>query len=228
MKKVFTILAASLILGICIIIAAKQLSPNRSSVAVRGLCEREVPADLAIYPVVFKETGDNLVQLYNTVDQKNKTIVAFLKKNGFEEKEITVAVPKISDNYAQGYNNGARSRYIITSVITVYTSKVQQVLNMQSQQGELVEQGIAVGAGDEWQYPVTFAFEGLNNIKPEMIEEANKNAREAAEQFAKDCDSRVGKIQNATQGLFTIGDRDANTPHIKKVRVVTNVTYSLK
>ena len=228
MKKVFIILAASLILGICIIIAAKQLSPNRSSVAVRGLCEREVPADLAIYPVVFKETGDNLVQLYNTVDQKNKTIVAFLKKNGFEEKEITVTVPKISDNYAQGYNNDARSRYIITSVITVYTSKVQQVLNMQSQQGELVEQGIAVGAGDEWRYPVTFAFEGLNNIKPEMIEEANKNARAAAEQFAKDSDSRVGKIQNATQGLFTIEDRDANTPHIKKVRVITNVTYTLK
>lgn len=215
-------------MGVCIIIAAKQVSPRHSNVAVRGLCEREVEADLAIYPVVFKETGDNLVALYNTVSQKNQTIINFLKQNGFTDEEITVAVPKISDNYAQGYNNNAHSRYIITSVITVYTSKVHQVLDMQSKQGQLVEQGIAVGAGSEWEYPVSFAFEGLNNIKPEMIEEANKNARAAAEQFAKDCDSKVGKIETATQGLFSIEDRDANTPHIKKVRVVTNVTYTLK
>ena len=122
MKKVFTILAASLILGICIIIAAKQLSPNRSSVAVRGLCEREVPADLAIYPVVFKETGDNLVQLYNTVDQKNKTIVAFLKKNGFEEKEITLygdpksyaAIQKYLEENGFKYRVFPVARYVLT------------------------------------------------------------------------------------------------------------------
>ena len=72
-----------------------------------------------------------------------------------------------------------------------------------------------------------FSYNGLNDIKPEMIEEATANAREAAQKFAKDSDSRLGKIKTATQGQFTITDRDSNTPYIKNVRVVTNVVYYL-
>ena len=73
-----------------------------------------------------------------------------------------------------------------------------------------------------------FKYEGLNAIKPQMIEEATKNAREAAEKFAKDSDSRLGKIKTANQGTFTIENRDSNTPYIKKIRAVTSVTYYLK
>ena len=76
--------------------------------------------------------------------------------------------------------------------------------------------------------PMRFKFEGLNEIKPGMIEEATKNAREVGEKFAKDSGSRLGKIKTANQGTFSITDRDSNTPEIKKVRVVTSVTYYLK
>ncbi|MBQ2366905.1 MAG: SIMPL domain-containing protein, partial [Bacteroidaceae bacterium] len=109
----------------------------------------------------------------------------------------------------------------------VTSKKVDAVRAMMQQQGELLKQGIAI-VGDEYQYRVAYEFTGLNEIKPAMIEEATKNARSAAEKFAKDSDSSLGKIRNANQGTFTITDSDANTPYIKHVRVVTTVTYYLE
>ena len=88
-----------------------------------------------------------------------------------------------------------------------------------------MEQGIAINV-NEWN--VTYNFTGLNDIKPQMIEEANKAARAAGEQFAKDSDSRLGKIKEASQCLFSIENRDQNTPYIKKVRAVTYVNYYLR
>ena len=101
------------------------------------------------------------------------------------------------------------------------------VLALMSRQAELLKKGVITG-GNNWENPVEFKYEGLNAIKPQMIEEATKNAREAAEKFAKDSDSRLGKIKTANQGTFTIENRDSNTPYIKKIRVVTSVTYYLK
>ena len=95
-------------------------------------------------------------------------------------------------------------------------------------QSELLKKGIVTGGGSQWENPVEFEYEGLNEIKPGMIEEATQNAREAAKKFAKDSGSRLGKIKTANQGTFTIENRDSNTPYIKKVRVVTSVTYYLK
>jgi len=108
----------------------------------------------------------------------------------------------------------------------VCTDKVDVVLKLMSEQSALLKKGIVTG-GNSWENPVEFKYEGLNDIKPQMIEEATMNAREAARQFAKDSDSRLGKIKTASQGTFTIENRDSNTPYIKKVRVVTSVTYYL-
>ena len=112
-------------------------------------------------------------------------------------------------------------------MITVCTSDVDAVLTLMSRQSELLKKGIVTGGANQWENPVEFKYEGLNGIKPEMIEEATMNAREAAEKFAKDSDSRLGKIKTASQGTFTIENRDSNTPYIKKVRVVTSVVYYL-
>jgi hypothetical protein len=96
-----------------------------------------------------------------------------------------------------------------------------------SSQADLLKKGVVV-AGNDWENPVEFKYEGLNEIKPQMIEEATQNARETAQKFAQDSDSSLGKIKTANQGTFTIEDRDSNTPYIKRVRVVTSVTYYLK
>ena len=137
-------------------------------------------------------------------------------------------MPQISDKLANEYGDNNRAfRYIAKNVITVCSSDVDAVLALMSEQSALLKKGIVTGGSSQWENPVEFRYEGLNDIKPEMIEEATKNARAAAEKFAKDSDSSLGKIKTANQGTFTIGDRDSNTPYIKKVRVVTSVTYYL-
>lgn len=220
---------AALILGICFMLGLKNFKNADRQVSVRGLCEKEVMADRAIYPIVFQEGGDDLVRVAENIDAKNQVVINFLKENGFTDDEITVAPPKVEDRSINNYSgNQHLLKYAMKSVITVYTKKVDKVLEMQSKQGQLLEKGIAVGAGNSWENPVTYSFEGLNDIKPDMIAEANKNAKEAAQQFANDSDSKLGKISQAQQGLFTIENRDQNTPQKKTVRVVTYVTYRLR
>ena len=111
-------------------------------------------------------------------------------------------------------------------MVTVCTDKVDEVIRLQSRQGELLQKGIAMT--NNWEYQTVYSFTKLNEIKPSMIETATKNARETAEKFAADSESKLGKIKRATQGQFSITDRDGNTPYMKNVRVVTSVDYYLK
>jgi hypothetical protein len=198
------------------------------TVNVKGLCEKEVKADKVIWPVVYKVMANDIQSIYDQTDGSNAVIMDYLKAGGIDASEITVSVPQISDKFANEYGNNDRAyRYIATNVITVCTDKVDDVLGLMSKQSDLLKKGIVTG-GNTWENPVEFKYEGLNEIKPAMIEEATMNAREAAEKFAKDSESRLGKIKTANQGTFTIENRDSNTPYIKKVRVVTSVTYYLK
>lgn len=195
-------------------------------VSVKGLCEREVKADKVISPFAYKEGGDNLQQLYRTIEDKNGVIIEFLKDAGISEEEITIAAPKVVDTRTEWSGSQNRYAYIVTSVVTVCTDKVDEIIALQSRQGELLQRGIATAAS--WEYQTVYSFTKLNEIKPAMIETATKNARETAEKFAADSDSKLGKIKRATQGQFSITDRDSNTPYMKNVRVVTSVDYYLK
>jgi hypothetical protein len=197
-------------------------------VTVKGLSEREVKADKVIWPLTYKEVGNDLLALNNTVTNKNKEIVEFLKRNGIKSDEITVSAPEIIDMEAERYvSNTIRHRYNMTSVITVVSSNVDLVKSIMDNQSELINKGIAIG-GEDYRYQKQFLFNGLNKIKPGMIEEATKNARASALKFAQDSQSKLGKIRSADQGQFSINDRDANTPYIKIVRVVTTVVYYLE
>lgn len=197
-------------------------------VTVKGLSEQEVKADRVIWPLMYKQVGDDLTVLYNNIEKTNGTIIAFLRSNGVDEKEITIAPSQLIDMAAELYNpNAPRYRYSVTTVLTVVTDKVDLVRSLMQRQGDLLKQGVAVTGGD-YQYRTQFLYTGLNTIKPGMIEEATANARTAAEKFAHDSKSKLGKIRSATQGQFSIEDRDENTPYIKSVRVVTTVEYYLK
>lgn len=197
-------------------------------VSVKGLAEMEVPANKIIWPLMYKDLGNDLVTLYNNINAKNSTIVAFLKSNGIKSEEISVSAPEIVDLEAERYLHTIPThRYNATSVITVTSGEVEKVRRLIAEQTELLKQGIVITGGD-YRYNISYEFTGLNEIKPQMIEDATKNARLAAEKFAKDSDSRLGKIRDASQGQFSISDRDSNTPYIKNVRVVTTVNYYLK
>ena len=197
-------------------------------VTVKGLAEMEVPANKVTWPLMYKEVGNDLSALYNKISDTNKAIVNFLKKKGISESEISINAPEIIDMQAERYNNTPTPyRYNVTTVITVTSEKVNLVRNLISEQSELLKQGIAITGGD-YRYNIQYDYTSLNDIKPQMIEEATKNAREAAQKFAKDSESELGKIKRANQGQFSIENRDANTPYIKRIRVVTTIDYSLE
>lgn len=197
-------------------------------VFVRGLAEREVSADFVIWPIVYKEVGNDLAELSATLQSKSQILEKFLLENGVKKENITYSTPAIVDADGELYSSGKHNyRYVATMVATVATNEVELVRNAMEKQGELLKNGIAF-SGSDYQYRTVYSFNGLNEIKPAMIDEATRNARTAAEKFAKDSDSKLGKIKTATQGVFSIEDRDENTPYIKKVRVVTNVQYFLE
>lgn len=196
------------------------------TVEVKGLSEREVPADIAIWPISFNMADNDLVHLYQTIEQQNAKVVDFLKARGFTDSEITISTPAVVDKLAREYDSSyaSRFRYTASSTITVYTSQVDLTRESMIKVVDLGREGIAI-AGDN--YSTQFIYSQLNQIKPEMIEEATRNARQAADKFANDSDSRLGKIKRANQGTFSIENRDSSTAHIKKVRVVSTVEYYL-
>ena len=197
-------------------------------VTVKGLAEREVPADIAIWPVGFNEAGNDLGKLYADVGNKSDIIVTFLKQQGFGNDEITLSPPSVIDRQAQNYgnSNNIAFRYTASAVVTVYSRQVERVREAMKQVSGLGKRGIAL-AGQNYENRTQFLFTGLNALKPTMIEDATKNAREVAVKFAKDSNSTLGKIKTARQGQFTISDRDSSTPYIKKIRVVSTLEYYL-
>jgi hypothetical protein len=197
-------------------------------VTVKGLAEREVPANLAMWPIVFSTTGNELVAMQATLDASAKKVLAFLEERGFAPAEYSLSSPRVTDREAQGgrMRGDGGDRYVAEQTMTLRSAKITPVKVAMQQSGELIREGVALVRS--YEYNTTFLYTALDTIKPAMIAEATKDARKAAEQFARDSGSRVGAIRNAQQGFFDIQDRDAFSPEIKKVRVVTTVQYFLE
>lgn len=216
------------LLGLEVKQGLNSITDNQRVVTVRGLSEREVKANKVTWPIVSKEVGDYLPSIYADVERTNSAILAFLKTNGIADSEISVNAPVVVDLQADRYSsNNVPFRYNVTNVVVVTSSQVDKVRELIERQTELMKQGIAIVAGD-YQYQTVYEFTGLNDIKPEMIADATRNAREAANKFAEDSQSKLGKIKTASQGQFSIDDRDQYTPYIKQVRVVSSIQYYLK
>lgn len=197
-------------------------------VSVKGLAEKEVSANKVTWPLAYQELGNDLQELYSRVNKDNAAIVKFLTSNGVKLTDITQDAPTVTDfNANQFAENRSGYRYNVKACVTVSSSEVEKVRKLILRTSELMAMGIAVTTGD-YEHNVTYEYTDLNKIKPQMIEEATKNAREAAEKFASDSDSKLGKISRASQGQFSIEDRDVNTPYIKKIRVVSSIDYFLK
>jgi len=226
---------SALILGISIVALGSLLKngidgfTNKDrKVTVKGLSEREVEADKVTWPIVSKEIGNDLPDLYSKIGQKEQVIKAFLTKNGVKESEISPGAPVVIDMNANQYSDQKSIyRYNITSIITVTSSNVKLIRSIIARQGELLKEGVAIVDGG-YENPIKYEYVSFKDMKPSMMQEAIENAEKTAQQFAENSHSRINKIVTADQGQFSIEDRDSNSPQIKKVRVVTTVTYSLK
>lgn len=216
------------VLGFLLAQAAIEYKLYERTVVVKGLSERELPADIVIWPIQFNVASNDLGELYATLDRQASEIKNFLQAEGIGADEITVDLPNITDKSAQQYDSGnnAAFRYTATQTVTVYSKHIDKARAVMPSLSQLGRQGI-VFSGNYYGSQTEYIFTRLNDIKPEMIEEATRQAREVAEKFAADSRSSLGKIKRASQGQFTISDRDNNNPHIKQIRVVSTVEYYL-
>ena len=215
-------------LGLILGHAALEVKAHERTVQVKGLAEREVPADVVIWPITYQLAGNDLAGLYESIADKNATILRFLDDNGIGAADVSTAAPSVIDRHAQAWGDTAEIeyRYIATATVTVYSKNVDGVRRAMANAIELGKNGIALG-GEQFGNQVQYLYTGLNDIKPGMIEESTVNARAVAEKFAADSASTLGRIRTASQGQFSITDRDSTTPHVKNVRVVSTVEYYL-
>lgn len=233
------LLAVGLIIGAWVLGA--QIKATRLSdryVEVKGLVERRVKSDLAIWPLSYKEAGDELSLLYTKTEADKKTILQFLDQQGIQSSEIELGVISVVDTQANEYGGGNRAphRYIAEQKIAVRTSRVDQVAAAAQKTMQLLQSGIVLTSSPG--QGLTYMFTGLNSIKPDMITEATHNARAAADRFASDSGSKVGSIRQANQGVFSImpadqageagnGNFGPDSSLMKTVRVVASVQYYL-
>lgn len=220
-------------LGLGILIAGGTIGvalfKSRKSVrfvTVKGLAEKEVDANLVIWPLSFTAAANSLHALEHKIDEQRKVVVQFLKSAGFEESEINHTPLSVEDHYATRYvkKEDVTFRYTGSVVIKLRSNKVKVAKKTMEKTADLIRKGVVL-AGSDWRTETQFLFTKLNDIKPQMIEEATLNARKVAEQFAKDSQSKIGKILHANQGVFQINSTPL--PEQKKVRIVTTIKYSL-
>lgn len=216
------------------------------SVTVKGLSEKEIVSDLAIWPITIKVTGNNLSEVNNKAELDRNTVISFLTEQGFKSEEIEIGNYIVTDLLAQTYrsNNSEEFRYIITATIILKTANVELTQKVTKLQNLLVQKGVALGTdgynNSEYNGP-SYEFTKFNEIKPEMLEEAIKNARKAAEKFAENSGNKIGYLRKANQGIFLISPSDGNEGGDeynnsqlarrsvrKKIRLVTTLDYSLK
>lgn len=195
------------------------------SVTVRGLAEKDVTADLATWSISYSATGTDLPTVRAEIDANTEELKAYFASLGFKPDALTPVGAGVNQYLNNGINN-----ITITQRMLLRTTDIARAQRAVAQQFDLVRRGVTLQEGSGMRY----SFTRLNDLKPPMVAAATRDARAAAEQFAKDSGSGVGGIKSATQGYFSIdprdgegGDGSSDTPY-KKVRVVTTVDFYLK
>jgi hypothetical protein len=253
-----TLFAPAAVVGVCLLLGLvvggwvlgseiKDIKLADRYVTVKGLVERTVKSDMAIWPVSFKETGNDLPQVFAKSQTDKDAVLKFFAVQGVAASEISVGQIQVIDKLANEYggSNNAGPRYIVQQTVTVQSGDVDKISKAGEKTAELVQAGIVVG-GNNGQGGIKYKFNGLNALKPDMITEATRNARASADRFAADSGSHVGSIRSANQGVFSISAVDSvstgddqggggggyggdpgDSSIMKKVRVVATVDYYL-
>lgn len=214
----------ALVLGIVLFsviffFAAGNFSKQGSYVEVKGLSERIIKADTAIWTLSFEVKSNNIDLLYSDIEKNINTIKKFLTDKGFEASEINVAPVNI---YQDTYRDAA-FRYNSTNQVSVYTKKVDLAKSASNDTLLLIKNGVVLNHNN-----IYFEFSDLNSIKPDMLAEAIKNARDTASQFAKNSGASLGSVTRGNQGVFDITEKDPGSPEYKKIRLVSTLRFLLK
>ncbi len=223
-KNKFVFISVALIifavlLSTAFFVASRDFSKQGSYVEVKGLSEKIVKADTAIWSMSFEVKSNNIDSLYADIEKNITTIKKFLTDKGFEATEINVAPVNI---YQDTYKDAA-FRYNSNNQVSVYSKKVDLAKSTSNETLLLVKNGVVLS-----QNFIEFEFSDLNSIKPEMLAEAIKNARDTAKQFADNSGSVVGSVTRGNQGVFDITNKDQGSPEYKKIRLVSTLRFLIK
>jgi hypothetical protein len=202
-------------------------------VSVKGISEKEVKANLALWPLRFTATSNSLPEAQARMVKDAATVRRFFESGGIPPGAVEIQGMEATDLLTQAYRQGTpTSRYIVAQTLMVRTDDVDRIATLAQRVGEILEAGVVISAEGAPQGPF-YLFTKLNDIKPAMIADATKNARAAAQQFAADSDTSLGPIRQASQGIFQILPRDAAPGQseekqiLKTVRVVSTIEYLL-
>jgi hypothetical protein len=201
------------------------------SVTVRGLAERNVTADLATWTIVFSETGTELGPVQGSTDEKSRAVRAFFARAGFPANAVSDTGASVNQFFD---SNRQQNVVTVRRRLQLRTTDVMRARSAYARQADLIRAGVALEEGSG----IVYSFTKLNAIKPQMVAEGTRSARQSAEQFANDSGTDVGGIKSATQGYFSIGARDgdvdgeggsnAGSSPLQKVRVVTTIDFYLR
>ncbi len=226
------IAVAILISGYSVQNGLKSFRTGDRVVKVKGLAEREVIADQAVWSLTHTRTGNDLQIVQIGIDQNKKKITNFFLKAGFDQSDIEYLPLQSQNLLAQAYRPQGveQGRYILTQTVMVRSEDIQKIGNVVNEIDSLLRDGVTLINTQ----PPRYIFRGLNTIKPAMLAEAIKNAKDGAAEFAKASGQNVGDIKYAYQGVFQILPRDEGLPipssaqQNKRVRVVSTVDFYLE
>jgi hypothetical protein len=243
---------AALIVGLCLLIGlitggyfigrgTARFKSDLRTVTVKGLVEREVKADEAVWTLNLRRAGEDLREVHAKLSADRNLVLAFLEKNGFNENEITRQPPRTVDRLAREYGPQApsdRLRYVVTASLIVRSSNIELVQKSLGSIEELFKTGVFLdGEGEGGAANPRYVISKFNELRPQLLADATKNARSIAQQFAADSGAQVGKIHSANQGMIQIFGSDGNdesgpysptsTP-LKKIRVVSTFEFELR
>lgn len=211
------------------------------TVIVKGLVEKEVKADQALWILYFRRAGDDIREVHARIGSDRDACIAFLRKQGFKDDEISLQPTRIIDKLARDYDQSQaneRLRYVVTGSLRVTTANIDLVTRALGATEELLKSGVLLdGQQGEGTANPRYVVTTFNDLRPQLLAEATKNARLTAQQFASDSETKVGKIRSANQGSIQIFGSDGNdesgfysptsTP-LKKIRVVSTLEFELR
>jgi len=247
-----TVILAAIIVGACFLVGlavggyfigkgGARFKSDIRTVTVKGLVEKEVKADQAVWVLRFRRAGEDIRNIHEKISADRETALAFLRKQGFKDTEISLqpsrTVDKLANEYGQNQTN-ERFRYIVTSSLLVATTNVDLVTKALGATEELLKSGVLLdGQAGEGTANPRYVVTTFNALRPQLLADATKNARLTAQQFASDSGARVGRIRSANQGsiqIFGSEGNDESAPYsptstpLKKIRVVSTFEFELK
>jgi len=246
-----TIIVSATIIGVCLLIGlaiggyyigkgGARFKSEVRTVTVKGLVEKEVKADKAVWSLSFRRASENLKDAHARITADKELTVSFLKNQGFKEEEINLQPLKIVDKLARDYDSGQaneRFRYVVTSAVLVTTKNIDLVIKSLGETDKLLKAGVLLDGQMDGMANPRYMLTTFNELRPQLLAEATQNARLTAQQFASDSDVKVGKIRSANQGNIQIFGSDGNdesayysptSSPVKKIRVVSTFEFELK